>query len=554
MRHILTLLAALLLASPASLHAADAPRKPNFLFIYTDDQRWDAMSVVQKEQGEKARFPWLKTPNMDRLAGEGMRFRNAFVVNSLCAPSRASFLTGCYGHVNGVRNNQTPFPVDNVTHASLLRQAGYVTGYVGKWHMDRQSGQRPGFDYSASFIGQGQYFDCPFEIDGQATPTRAGWTMSRRSTPSSSSANKGTSPSRSCSATRPATAPSRHRRDTRTPTATPSPAPCRTSRPRPSIVRTAAKERRKASAPRLPATLPARAGGGVPTNLGMFRGITAVDDNIGKLLRLLDELRLADDTLVVFCSDNGYYLGEHGLGDKRSAYEESLRIPLLVRYPRLQAKGKLVDQMVLNIDLAPTLLDFAGVAVPRQMHGRSCRPLLEGRAADDWRRSFFYCYFREAQYDIPPVTAVRTDAAKLIKYPGHDEWTELFDLKNDPYETRNLAHDPASAALRRNWKPSTRSKPPRSPSPFPRPPMIRDHPDKQRNPGERRKRNHENSAHDHGFGKIDADALPLAAACAGSGAACSRRAAEHRAADGRRSRLGGNRLPRPPACQDARAG
>ena len=132
------------------------------------------MGVVQREQGERARFPWLKTPNMDRLASEGVRFRNAFVVNSLCAPSRASFLTGRYGHFNGVVNNHTPFPADNVTHARLLQQAGYRTAYVGKWHMGSQHGQRPGFDYSASFIGQGRYVDCPFEINGKETPTK-GW-------------------------------------------------------------------------------------------------------------------------------------------------------------------------------------------------------------------------------------------------------------------------------------------------------------------------------------------------------------------------------------------
>ena len=449
MKRILFSLAATLLASPAGLYAADAPRKPNFLFIYTDDQRWDAMSVVQKEQGEKARFPWLKTPNMDRLAGEGVRFRNAFVVNSLCAPSRASFLTGCYGHVNGVRNNQTPFPVDNVTHASLLRQAGYVTGYVGKWHMDRQSGQRPGFDYSASFVGQGQYSDCPFEINGQATPTK-GW-VDDVSTDYAEQfiRQQGNKPFllvlgyKTCHG--PFTPPPRHADTYGDAQARAVPNLATKAIYRQDGGEGAAKSKR-AKTPGNPAA--PVAGGGVPTNLGMFRCIAAVDDNIGRLLKLLDELGLADDTLVVFGSDNGYYLGEHGLGDKRSAYEESLRIPLLVRYPRLQAKGKLVDQMVLNIDLAPTLLDFAGVAVPKQMHGRSWRPLLEGRSADDWRRSYFYCYFREAQYDIPPVTAVRTDAAKLIKYPGHDEWTELFDLKNDPYETRNLAHDPASAALR----------------------------------------------------------------------------------------------------------
>ncbi|MFN3924993.1 MAG: sulfatase-like hydrolase/transferase, partial [Pseudarthrobacter sp.] len=163
------LLVALLLAALAGAtpRVTAAEGRPNFIFIYTDDQRWDAMSVVQREQGEKARFPWLKTPNLDRLASEGVRFRNAFVVNALCAPSRATFLTGKYGHVNGVANNHTPFPTDNVTHASLMRTAGYRTGYVGKWHHGSQRGQRPGFDYSASFIGQGKYFDCPIEVNGE---------------------------------------------------------------------------------------------------------------------------------------------------------------------------------------------------------------------------------------------------------------------------------------------------------------------------------------------------------------------------------------------------
>jgi len=160
------------LTCSATLHAAD--RKPNFLFIITDDQRWDAMGVVQREQGEAARFPWFKTPNMDRLAAGGVRFRNAFVTLSLCAPSRAAFLTGRYNHLNGVTNNNTPFPVDSVTHASLLRAVGYKTAYIGKWHMGNQKGQRPGFDYSASFVGQGRYMDQAVEINGVLTPTK-GW-------------------------------------------------------------------------------------------------------------------------------------------------------------------------------------------------------------------------------------------------------------------------------------------------------------------------------------------------------------------------------------------
>jgi N-acetylglucosamine-6-sulfatase len=156
-----------------SLHAA-APRKPNFLFIYTDDQRWDAMGVVQREHGDKARFPWFKTPAMDRIAAEGIRFRNAFVTLSLCAPSRAVFMTGRYNHLNGVANNQTYFPENSVTHATTIKPAGYMTAYIGKWHMGGQRGKRAGFDYSASFIGQGKYFDCPFEIDGKQVTT-TGW-------------------------------------------------------------------------------------------------------------------------------------------------------------------------------------------------------------------------------------------------------------------------------------------------------------------------------------------------------------------------------------------
>src|SRR5207248_6471023 len=150
-----------------------------------------------------------------------------------------------------------------------------------------------------------------------------------------------------------------------------------------------------------------------------------------------------------FTSDNGFYLGDHSTGDKRSAYDESMRIPLLVRWPQLgeKARGKTVDQMALNLDLAPTLLDLAGVKIPETMQGRSWRPLLEGNASPNWRTAFFYEYFYERNYAIPTVLAVRTDKAKLIKNPGHDDWTELFDLAADPYETKNLARDSAGKDL-----------------------------------------------------------------------------------------------------------
>jgi arylsulfatase A-like enzyme len=179
-----------------------------------------------------------------------------------------------------------------------------------------------------------------------------------------------------------------------------------------------------------------------------FRTIAGVDENLGRLLQALDDLGLAGNTIVVYTSDNGFYLGEHGLADKRSAYDESMRIPLLVRYPKLanKAKGKVIDGLVLNIDLAPTFLDFAGLRVPKDLQGKSWRPLLEGRKAQ-WHRAFFYEYFFEQNFAIPTTLAVRTETAKLIQYPGHNDWTELFDLKADPYETNNLARDPVHAKL-----------------------------------------------------------------------------------------------------------
>src|SRR6185436_18648147 len=181
-----------------------------------------------------------------------------------------------------------------------------------------------------------------------------------------------------------------------------------------------------------------------------FRTIAGVDENVGRVLNALDELGLAANTMVVYSSDNGFYLGEHGLADKRSAYDESMRIPLLLRYPPLGLKGKTNDALVLNIDLASTFLDYAGITIPSSMQGKSWRPLLEAASrstAPKWRTSFFYEYFYERNFAFPTTLALRTETAKLIKYPGHDDWTELFDLKTDPYEISNLAHDAGAKPL-----------------------------------------------------------------------------------------------------------
>ena len=424
-----------LLAAAAPLRAAD--RKPNFLFIYTDDQRWDAMGAVQREQGERARFPWFKSPNMDRLAAGGVRFRNAFATLSLCSPSRAAFLTGCYNHLNGVIDNHTPFPTNSVTHATLLRAAGYRTAYIGKWHMGNQHGQRPGFDYSASFVGQGRYNDCPVEINGVATPTQGwiddvttglavDWMKKNHDQPFSLVVGF--------------KSPHSPRGGRNLPERLRNLYAGETSRPVPNSTARAVFHPPVPGGESKPAPLSTN-----PVHLDYLRHIAGADENLGKLLDSLDTFGLTEDTVVVYSSDNGYYLGEHGLGDKRSIYEESLRIPMLVRYPRLFPKGQVLNELVLNVDLAPTWLELAGVTVPAEMQGRSWKALAAGQKPANWRQSFLAEYFYEnGGGDTPTLVGVRTANAKLVQYAGHPEWTEIFDLAVDPYELNNLAAQPAA--------------------------------------------------------------------------------------------------------------
>ena len=418
------------LAAIAATGSAAPQDRPNILLVITDDQRYDTLSVVQAEQSEKGRFPWTETPNLDRLARDGVRFRNAFVVNSVCSPSRASILTGLYSHYNGIANNRTPFPENATTYVKLLREAGYRTGYFGKWHMGFQSGQRPGFDVSASFVGQGHYFDEPFEINGRAVPTK-GWVDDVT--------------------TDYALEFLREQKDSGRPFAITvgykSPHGPHTPPPRLASRYSGLKSR---DVPNL----------GVPLifdpdkkadkmdNPNYHRTLSGVDENLGRILDELDRLGIAGNTLVIYTSDNGMFRGEHRLGDKRAAYEESIRVPMIFRYPKLGLSAEVLDQIVLNIDIPPTILDYAGVKIPDTMQGRSWKPLLAGDTKD-WRTSFFYCYYLEREYPrVPTTTAVRTASAKLIKYPDHPEWTELFDLQSDPYETRNLIADPAAADLK----------------------------------------------------------------------------------------------------------
>ena len=429
-------------------HSYSAER-PNFVFLIADDHRYDAMSCVQHEQAEAGRFPWFKTPNMDRLAAEGTRFRNSFVTLSLCSPSRACFLTGQYGHRNGIWNNTTPLGEQSATYASLLQKADYSTGYVGKWHMGNQSA-RPGFDWFASPTGQSRYLDPIFLLNGTPTP-QSGWIddisgdFAVRFLESERNPEKPFLLSVGFKSPHGPFDPPTRLKDIFSGELS-NPLPNHGIKP--------------GFNPQLSSARPAaNPEGKIPVNLNYFRCIAGIDENVGKILKALDRLGLSQNTVVVYTSDNGFYLGEHGLGDKRSAYDESLRIPLIIRDPRTSSRGTLSDEIVLNIDIAPTFLDLAGAEVPQAMQGKSIQPLLARTpTSEPFRTSFFYEYFFErggkpqlnqgagtvpgaGGYNTPTTTAVRTLTHKLIKYQDHPEWTELFDLRSDPYETRNLVSD-----------------------------------------------------------------------------------------------------------------
>ncbi len=419
-------------------YAAEGRERPNIIFFYADDWRWDCLGVDQKERGDKARFPWIETPQFDKLANEGILFRNSFVVNSLCSPGRACVLTSRYSHLNGIIGNSKPMSPDTPTLGTQLQQAGYSTAYCGKFHMDSQR-TAPGFDYIASFIGQGQYNDCPIVLNGQQIPTH-GW-IDDISTDYAIKFLKMQTNDKPFFLWIGFKSPHGPRGGKNLPERDRSLYPNEKSRPVPNL-----------DVPAIfkfavdPNAKPGRTKGDYPyeADRAYMRHITAIDQCVGRVLNVLESTGQADNTIVIAGSDNGFYLGEHELEDKRSAYDESLRVPLLIRLPGQSAKrGITSDALVLNIDYAPTILDFAGAAPLPDAQGRSLRPLLGGDTPDDWRKAFFYEYFKEPRYTSPTVLAVRTQTKKLITYPGHDEWTEVFDLAKDPYELKNLVSDGA---------------------------------------------------------------------------------------------------------------
>lgn len=438
--------AAGVLAAGLSIDEADASERPNILFILTDDQRYDAMGFI-------GRPSFLKTPNLDRIAREGAHVRNAFVTIALCAPSRACFLTGTYAHKHGVVTNEGFDPDPSCpTFGQLLQEAGYDTAFIGKWHQAPTSNPRPGWSYWLSFLGQGQYEDPKLNENGREfrakgymsdilTDYALTWLRKDRERPFCMVlAHKAVHG--------PFTPAPRHR-DAFPEGSIPEPVSFKdTFADKPKWMRRAftygIQRNQWAASEGKP--IPDKITRGDWNGKGMmdyYRTILGIDESVGRVLNELEASGRLDNTFVVFAGDNGYFVGEHGLGDKRLMYEESIRIPMLVRYPKLVKAGSRVDGTVLNIDLAPTVLELAGVKVPDGMQGRSMVPVLKGKPGHE---SFLYEYFREAwAAGLPLMLGVRTDRWKYCSYPDMNDIDELYDLKNDPIEMHNLSQDPAHA-------------------------------------------------------------------------------------------------------------
>lgn len=434
---------ALIAMSPLGLTQLQAAKQgvsksPNIIFIITDDQRHDEIAAVGK-------FPWLQTPNLDRLVNEGVHFKNAFVTTSLCGPSRASFLTGTYASRHGVIvNEHVDYDPELPTFPVLLQKAGYNTAFIGKWHQAMHNRPRPGFDRWLCFWGQGKYFGDSLKMHAGAVHTfdpdkyltdelndlAVAFIEQERANDQpfllylSHKAPH-----------QPFTPAPRHRQLYRKFKIPSQDNPNDDLESKPAYIRKGAQRNRNN-----PSGL-ARLHPMIPNKM---RTLTAIDDGVGMILKTLEDRQLLDNTVVIYAGDNGFFMSEHGgLHDKRKAYDPSIRIPIVMWNPFVTQPQK-IENMVLNIDLAPTLLELAGLTVPAHMHGQSWNGLL----AEDsnGRDGFLYEYYKESDYrprggfpGTPTLHAYRTKEWKFVRYPDGDFISELYHLAEDPDELYNLA-------------------------------------------------------------------------------------------------------------------
>ena len=456
------------------LSIAQAADQPNIVFIMTDDHARHAISAY----GSKVN----KTPNIDRIAKEGMLFNNCFVTNSICGPCRAVILTGKYNHINGFFRNGITFNGEQQTFPKLLQKNGYQTAVIGKWHL----GSAPtGFDYYNVLKGQGPYYNPPM-LTKEGTTKHIGYTteiitefaldylknkrekgkpfflMYQHKAP-----HRNWQPgpkyltmyddvtitepetlfddysNRASPAANQAMTIARHFSQSDAKLVAPK-----------NLTPEQAAAWNKAYGPKNEAFNKANLEGDAKTKWfyqrymkDYLRCIAAVDDGIGEVLDYLDKEGLSKNTIVIYTSDQGFYLGDHGWYDKRWMYEESLSTPFIVKYPGHIKPGVKNNDIVLNLDFAETFLDYAGVEIPTDMQGKSLRPVLEGATPADWRKSMYYHYYEfPGPHSVARHYGIRNERYKLIHYYQVKEW-EFFDLKTDPNELKSTYDDPASKEL-----------------------------------------------------------------------------------------------------------
>ena len=435
------MLAAAHSVDPRAQGALPLPRSPgaqpkNVIFVLVDDLRYDALGYMG--------HPWIETPNLDALAKSGVQMRNAFVTTALCSPSRASILTGQYAHRHRVVDNINPAAPGTVFFPQYLQQAGYDTAFIGKWHMGGASdAPQPGFDRWVSFRGQGTYLPSQngLNVDGKAVPQRGyitdeltdyalDWLKQRRADRpfflylSHKAVHSDFTPA------------DRHKGRYRDKPFTPPKTMAETPENlagKPMWVRNQRNSWHGVDFPYHSALDIAE------YYRRYAETLLAVDDSVGRVMALVRERGMLDSTIVMFMGDNGFAFGEHGLIDKRTAYEASMRVPLLMSGGGLPASTR-VEEVVANIDIAPTILDAAGLQPP-PMDGRSALPLARGQRIP-WRDTLLYEYYWERNFpQTPAMHALRGSRYKYIRYYGLWDTDELYDLQADPLEMRNLIRE-----------------------------------------------------------------------------------------------------------------
>lgn len=425
--------------------------RPNIIFIMSDDHASQAISSY----GSKINT----TPNIDRLASEGALFRNSFCTNSICSPSRAVILTGKYSHLNGVSDNAEVFNGSQDTYPKYLQAAGYQTAIVGKWHLKSEP---TGFDYWNVLPGQGAYHD-PVLIENGNEKKYTGYVTDIITDQALSWLKDRKTENPFCLMVHHKAVHADWEADDKYADMFEN-----IKVPEPTTFNDDYEGRAEQISNHQLLVGPSQWNIHYKYRFGempvvgtdqdkrewmyqryikdYLKCVASLDDNIGRLLDYLDESELRKNTIVIYTSDQGFFLGEHGLYDKRFMYEESLRMPLIMRYPKEIKPGSIIEDMALNLDFAETILDYAGVEIPKEMQGNSLRNLARGEKQEDWRDKMYYRFYEEG-YGIGPHEGIRTENHKLIHFMHGNEAWELYDLDADPTEVKNLYSDESNDEL-----------------------------------------------------------------------------------------------------------